>query len=329
MLFLLGIIFIIIGCLLFTYYHLKANEEDLDRPSFFNSKARTVFLIFIAIIFFVAGEYLIFKTGYYNYLWFVPILYFIGYYFALTEWGQTLIISKVFRHYLILKNPKVGLDHKEQLITPVGFLLVKAGMEKSYVDKAREYLKGRIESGIIKDVRDLPQEAWTIFHSTGKKEIKELNPENRLSQSHIDYLYEKIIENKTNNGLRERLSHLFWSVEVQLERLSKNFAFVSIPRPDFTNEEINLIDADVSDAKTGVKEGEKVIAIFGNISLQAAKKFGWVEDGNEYLILVALEFSRRYPEHRFSKETRKKYKYTKQQIFNYAQNWEKLDIKQN
>ena len=70
----------------------------------------------------------------------------------------------------------------------------------------------------------------------------------------------------------------------------------------------------------------KQYAVFPEVNWEMACKFGWVANLNEYCVLAALEFQRRFPEHKFSKQIKKQHKYTNDQIFEYAQNWQKLDI---
>lgn len=325
MLFFIGFVLIVKGFLLGVYYRLKANEDDLNRPSFFNSNVRKYSLLFVIILFFFAGEYLIYDTGLYEYMWFVPLICSISYYFVKEEWRTNLIISKVLNYYKVFKSPLVALDHSEHLSAPIDFMLLQGQFDKKYIKKAKLYLETRIKEGKLKTPKDIPQEAWTVIRCVDKDKIAE-DPDNRLSQKKIDYFYEEIIEGKTHKNLKTLLSDMFWNLENALERAFINFSFIAQARPDFTSEEIQLTNATISDPLTKKKEREETIAVFPEVDVRLAQKFGWVKDLSEYLALAALEFSRRYPEHEFSKGIKKQHKYTDEQIFDYAQNWEIIDV---
>lgn len=325
MLFVIGFILIVKIFLLSVYYYLKANNDDLNRPSFFNSKVRKYSLLLAIILLLLVGEYLIYITGFYEYMWLIPLICFILYHFAREEWSTNLIVSRIFKYYKIFKNPVVSLNNSEQLIAPIDFLMIEGKFNKKYMEKAKFYLEKRIKEGKFKTVRDLPREAWALIGSVNKEEIDE-DLYKRLSQSKIDYFYEEIIEGKTHNNFKTALLNMFWVIEVHFEKLFKNFAFFSYSRPDFTEEEIQLVSATITDPKTKKKEGEELIAVFTNVGVEMTQKFGWVSDFNEYSALAALEFSRRYPEHKFSKKIKKQHKFSDEQIFEYAQNWARIDV---
>lgn len=316
---------LIISYLLGTYYYLKANEDDLNRPSFFNSQTRKYFLLFLIALSFLAGTYLFIKIDLIEYVFMILVICFTIHGFIKEDWRKNLIITRMFKYYKIFKNPDTNYDQKEQLIVPILFMLTEMRVDKNYQVKAQKYLEKRTKEGKFTKIKDIPQEAWTIFQCINQKEIRE--SENRLEQSKIDYFYEEVVEGKSHRNLKTVLSDIFWGAEIFLERIFVNFSFVNQARPDFTEEEIQLTTATISDPKTKKKEGEKTIAVFPDVDVRLAQKFGWVKDVSEYLDLATLEFSRRYPEHKFSKEAKKRYKYTNEQIFDYAQNWEKLDTK--
>lgn len=311
--------------LLFTYYLQKANEDDLNRPSFFNSKIRKYFLLSCLILFFLVGEYLIIIEGLYNWTWYLPLFYLVAYYIIKEIRNKNIVIVKVFQYYKAFANPDIALSKNERLSVPVEFSLLKAGLPPEFCKKARKYLKKRIKEGKITSVRDLPNEAWTILSCVGADEIKE-NPENKIAESRIEYVYEERFEDKKHKNFTKVFSDWLWQLEVQFERLFRNYSFVSLPRPDFTEEEVQLAETKVFKGKHKETEGTEQYAVFPEVNWEMACKFGWVVDSDEYLALAALEFQRRYPEHKFSKQIKKLHKFSNNEIFEYAQNWEKLDI---
>lgn len=325
MLILLGMFLIIISLLLFSYYRMKANEDDLNRPSFFNSKIRKYFLFFLIVLLFLTGNFLLMIDGYYNLVWFLPLIYYISYIFIRLDWRHKIVIFKVFQYYKAFSNPDLPMTQNEQLMTPVLYMLATANLPKNYQNKARKYLEDRIKKGKIKSVKDLPNEAWILLESVGKTEISDKDVD-KIPLRKIDYYYEEIIENKEHRNFSTIAVDWLWRLEASFDRLFSNFSFVCLPRPDFTGEEVQLADGKFY--KTGETVSNQIIqyAVFPQISGQMAKKFGWVATINEYSILAALEFQRRFPEHKFSKQIKKQHKYSDQQIFDYAQNWEKLDV---
>lgn len=319
-----GTFLILISLLLFTYYQMKANEDDLNRPSFFNSKKRKYFLLSCAILMFAGGEYLFLNERSYYLIVLLPLLYYTALYFIKKESTKNIIITKTFKFYHAFSIPSITFSDKEHLMAPIEFLVMFGKIPEDFRDKVQKYLRKRIKEGKIKTARDLPQEAWTVIGSIGKEEIKQ-DPNNILPQRKIDYYYEEIIEGKEHKNLAAILKHYFWCAEIQLERLFKKFAFISHPRPDFTDEEVGLSDVNVS--REGVKKGEATeqLAVFPGVPLEIAEKFGWVSDSSEYYHLAALEFQRRFPEHKISKHIKKQHKYSDEEIINYAQDWQKLD----
>ncbi len=319
-----GTFLVLVSLLLFTYYNMKANEDDLNRPSFFNSKKRKYFLLSCAILMFAGGEFLIFNEESYYWMGLFPLLYYLAYYLIKKESTKNIIITKTFNFYKAFSSPGLAFSDKEHLTAPVEFLVMYGKTPKDFRDKAHKYLEERIEEGKIKTARDLPQEAWTIIGSIGKAEIKQ-DPNNILPQKKIDYYYEEIIEGKEHKAFIKIFLNWLRDAEVQLERMFSNFAFVSQPRPDFTDEEVGLANVNVS--REGVKKGEATeqLAVFPGVPLEIAEKFGWVSDSSEYYHLAALEFQRRFPKHKISKHIKKQHKYSDEEIFNYAQDWQKLD----
>ena len=317
---------VIISLLIFSYFQLKANEDDLNRPSFFNSKTRKYFLLFCAILFFITGESLLIIEGYYNWTWFLPLAYFVAVYFARYTWKENLIVTRVLKYYRIFANPDVALPSKDRFFVPIGYMLTEAKLPADFIEKAKKYIEKRTAEGKIKDVKDLPNEAWTIFGCLNKDKIDQTSV-NKISESKINYFYQEIFEDKEHNNLLKIFLHWLWALEAQLERIFRSYAFVSLPRPDFTEEEVQLADAKVHEKGKTVDNRIKQYAVFPEVNWEMACKFGWVANLDEYCILAALEFQRRFPEHKFSKQIKKQHKYTNDQIFEYAQNWQKLDIK--
>jgi len=217
------------------------------------------------------------------------------------------------------------MTQNEQLMAPPLFMLSMAHLPKDYQDKARKYLDDRIKKGKIKSVKDLPNEAWVLLESVGEKEIGSKYVE-KIPQSKIDYYYRENYEGKEHQNILKFFVNWLWQLETQFERLFKNYAFVCLARPDFTGEEVQLTDAKVFEKGKEILDQTKQYALFPQISGEMAKKFGWVANLNEYCVLAALEFQRRFPEHKFSKQVKKQHKYSNEQIFEYAQNWQKLDI---
>ena len=325
MLTLLGIFLVIVSLLLFSYFQLKANEDDLNRPSFFNSKFRKFFLLSILVLFFISGESLLIIEGFYNWTWFLPLAYFVAVYFARYTWKENLIVTRVLKYYKIFASPDAALPNKDRFFAPIGFMLTEAKLPADFFDKARKYVAKRTAEGKIKDVKDLPNEAWTILACANKGKIEE-GTVNKISESKINYYYEEIYQDKEHNNFTKTFLNWLWQLEAQFERLFKNFSFVCLPRPDFTEEEVQLANAKVCEKGKTVDNQIKQYAVFPAVNWEMAKKFGWVANLDEYCVLAALEFQRRFPEHKFSKQIKKQHKYTNDQLFEYAQNWQKLDF---
>lgn len=320
---LLATISIVVSLLLLTYYQSKANKDDYNRPSYFNSKFRKYFLFSFAVLLFVAGGYWLIIQGSYTVVWVIPILYYFAYLYYRQNFNHNVMITKVFQYYKAFSAPEIGYSKTAQLTAPIELILLQAGMPDEYCKKAHKYIEERIKSGKIKDVADLPQEAWTIFSCTGESEIVE-NDQHRIPVKKVRGYYEEVFEGKPQGNLTTITSDALWWLETRFERLFKNFSFVSIPRPDFTGAEVGLQDARMIAA--GKETGTRLFAVFPQIAGEAAKKLGWVKDLDEYCALAALEFQRRYPKHKFSRKIKKQHKYSNQEIFDYAQNWERLDV---
>lgn len=324
MYFLAGTLHIIFAYLLSIYYKRKANEDDYNRPSFFNSKFRKyLFLVIIAYLF-LAGAYLLFLSGLYWAIFIILLLCYFGYSHYKMEILKSTIVKHSLTYYKVLRNPEISFETKEQLIGPIGLMLVMIKKDDQYRKKVDEYLNKRIEEGKFTEAKQIPLEAWSVIACLSKKEI---TPQTAypLEQKRIDYFYEEIIKGKEHHNLSKRILNSLYDLQVRIEHMFGGFSFISLPRPDFTQEEIQLVRK--SEYCDNPKKGEEndEIAIFSNNSEQLAIKLGWVANSEEYFFLSGLEYSRRFPDHKFSKLIKKKYKYTKQKIFDYAQNWEKLD----
>lgn len=316
---------IIFSLLLLTYYWLKANQDDYNRPSFFNSKFRKYFLLCFAIALFIFGEYLILRNGYTDWSWFLPLLYLFAYLWAKGTWNDNTITSKLFHYYKVFSGPDASLEGNDRLIVPVNFMLSMAGLPKDFLNKANKYIERRIKEGKIKDIKDLPSEVTSIIGSISKDKIDYI-PENKISERKINYYYNKIVEGKEYQNLMDYLRKGFWYMEAQFEKLFKSYAFIALDRPDFSEEEVALTEANLIENGKRGEAKKQLIALFPNVHAEMARKFGWVCDLDEYAVLAALEFQRRFPDHKFSKRIEKQHKFSNQQIFDYAQNWEKLDI---
>ncbi len=306
--FIAGTLLVIIAFLLGSYYQKNANEDDYNRPSFFNSKKRKYFLLCCIILFVVGGGVLLLLGKYFIWIVLLPIIIYISNYFVKEASFQNTTIIKTFKFYKIFSSPEISFSKDERLAAPIRFMLSYINAPKDFRNKADKYLKERIKEGKIKNARDLPQEAWTVLGCIYKGEITQ-NSGNLLPQKKIDYFYEEIIEGKEHKDFLKTLSGWLRDIEIQFERLFKNFAFISQSRPDFTNEEVALVSTREIGLKSRGKSSE-MVAIFPEWNEYIAKKFGWVKDSAEYYLLASLEFSRRFPKHEFSKEIKKKYKYS-------------------
>jgi len=325
MLFLAGMILIVIAFLLGLYYFLNFKEDDLNRPSFFNSWLRKALLLSAIIVVFSAGEYLLFSIRFYYWMPIIPIACWLVYQYAQLQWSRDVIITKLFEYYKIFSTPGYGYANKEELLTvPIEFALAMSSVDLEFKQLAKKYLDQRVKEGKLKTAQDMPQEAWDILGCICKKEIKP-STATPLSPARIKYIYEEVVEGKEHHDFRHWISDVYFNAKVQLERTTMNFSFVKQARPDFTDEDVQLVEAEAPVSGKETLGGITLVAEFPKRIPLLAKKFGWVRDFEEYHKLAALEFSRRYPKHKFSKEVRKKYKYTNKQIFNYAQNWDKLD----
>lgn len=322
---LLGILSVLISLLLFSYYQVNVNQDDYNRPSFFNSRTRIYFLLFIMVVLFIFGEYLIIRDKYNDFTWFVPLSYFVTFYIIRGKLAEDKIIKRLFQYHLLFSDPSVIKSEDDRLIAPAGFMLQSGKFSEEFLTRANEYLAKRVKEGKIKGPKDLPQEVWTIIHCSGKAEIVEA-PELRISKRKIDYYFEEVVEGRKHHNFTKIIVSWLWSVEAKFERLFENFAFVALMRPDFTCEEIQLNDAQIFKKGKVIGDRTHKFAVFSQISAEEAKKFGWVNDLDEYLTLAALEFQRRFPKHPFSRKIKKQHKYSNQEIFDYAQNWVKLDI---
>lgn len=322
MIFLAGALLIVVAFLLGDYYRKNANQDDLNRPSFFNSKARKYFLLVCCVTFVICGASLLLLGGYLIWIFVLTAILYSSYIFVNKERLQNTIIRKTLHNYRVFSQPDISFSKNEVLTAPVTILLLFAKMPKDFCDMASKYLENRLKEGKIKTARDLPQEAWTIIGSTGKAEIKQ-NPNNVLPQSKIDYYYEEIIEGKEHKNFVKTLLSLLRNAEFYVERMFQNFAFVNLTRPDFSSTEIALARSDELDTGRRNTSENQTIATFPEVNVTAARKFGWVKDHEEYYFLASLEFSRRFPKHKFSREVKKKYKYSNQKILDYAQSWEK------
>lgn len=318
------IMFIFVSLLLVTYYRLKANQDDFNRPSFFNSKLRKYFLLCFAIALFILGEYLILRNGYTDWSWFLPLLYLLGYFWAKSAWNDNVITSRIFHYYKVFSGPEANLKEEDRLIAPVNFMLSMSRLPKEFQDKANKYIENRIQEGKIKSVKDLPNEITSILGSYGKDEIVFIE-ENKVSENKINYYYNKVIKGKEYQNLKDYLSKSFWYLEAQFEKLFKNYAFIALDRPDFSEEEVALTEANLIEKGKKDKAKKQLVALFPNVHAEMARKFGWVSDLDEYAVIAALEFQRRFPDHKFSKKIKRQHKYTNEQIFDYAQNWVKID----
>jgi len=325
MLFIIGMIFIVIAFLLSLYFLLNFREDDLNRPSFFNSRIREAILLSAIIVIFFVGEYLLFSIGFYYWMLIIPVACWLVYRYARSEWNRDVIITKLFQYYKVFSMPGHGyIKKEEQLTVPIEFALALTRVDREFKQLAKKYLEQRVKEGKLKKIKDMPQETWNILLCADKKEIT-ASQTNLLNRARIDYIYEEVIEGKEYHDLRRWISDIIFKANIQLEKTTMNFSFVKQTRPDFTKEDVQLVEAETTVSDKGTLQKPTLVAEFPERIPLLAKKFGWVTDFDEYHKLAALEFSRRYPKHIFSKETRKKYKYTNKQIFNYAQNWDKLD----
>jgi len=322
---LFGILFIIISLLFLTYYYLKANQDDYNRPSFFNSKVRKYFLLFFAIFLLIFGEYILLIDGYTDLAWFLPLLYIVLYFAVRGIKTDNIITEKIFQYYKVFSDPEVLPSKKDQLIVPVSYMLSAGGLLEDFRKKADEYIEKRIKEGKIRGVKDLPSEAASILGSASKDKIRFI-PENKISASKVEYYYNKVLKDKKYQNLTDYMSEGFWLLEAQLEKLFKNYAFIVLARPDFTEEEVDLVEANIIEKGKDSKDKKEMIAMLSGVSPGMARKMGWVEDLEEYGALAVLEFQGRFPDHKFSKKIKKQHKYSDQEIFDYSQNWEKLDI---
>lgn len=255
----------------------------------------------------------------------MPLLYLFAYFWAKSAWNESTITSKLFHYYKVFSGPDANLEGNDRLTVPVNFMLSMTSLPKEYLNKANKYIDKRINEGKVKDIKDMPNEITSILGSIGKDKI-EFIEENKISESKLNYYYNKIVEGKEYQNLMDYLRKGFWWLEAQFEKLFKNYAFIVLNRPDFSEEEVALTEANlIENGKKGAAK-KQLIALFPNVHAEMARKFGWVCDLNEYAVLAALEFQRRFPDHKFSKKIKKQHKYSKEQIFDYAQNWEKLDI---
>jgi len=323
MFFIAGTLYIFVAFLLGIYYKKKANEDDLNRPSFFNSKFRKYLLVVIIAFLFLAGNYLLYLSGFY---WSVLIILFLCY-FGYSQYSMEILKNVIIKQsliwYKVLRNPNISFETKEQLMGPVGLILSTIKQDKKYREKVDRYLLKRIEEGIFTEAKQIPQEAWTAMNCIGKKEI--VSYKYPLEKERIDYFYEEIIEGKEHHNLSKRIIDGLTNLEARFEYLFENFAFIMPPRPDFTQEEIQLVRKGEYFEHIKLGEESDEVAIFPENGVRLSVKLGWVANKEEYFFLSSLEYSRRFPDHKFSRAIKKKYKYSKQKIFDYAQNWEKLN----
>lgn len=97
------------------------------------------------------------------------------------------------------------------------------------------------------------------------------------------------------------------------------------PRPDFSKTEVCLTNFIVK--QHGREDISTIHAVFPEYPGEMAKKYNWIDDYYEYMILADLEFKRRYPDHDFSKKAWPSLKYSADIILMLSQGKKKLSIK--
>ncbi len=314
---LLAFVILIIGLLVYTYYWINITWFNGHIPAtFFKSKARRYSLVAISLLCVACSGYL-FHTSDWGLGWvFIVILFYVVGYFLVTERiRQDTMIEKIFRAYHAFSLPDVGVKKVDLLPNTAEFSMDWIGYSKQTRKKAMNYINGEIKEGRIKNVFDLPSAIATYFAALANSKDPKSFEKVSFSKERLQKIHDGVYAGTDN---RNELRKFFDNVVILIDRNFKNFSLVSYQKPDFAKEEVELIEHTLYKNGRKEKPEHKIMAMFSNVPGNLAYKFGWVNSLEEYMILANLEFARRNPGHYLSKEIKSKYKFSDQEIIDFA-----------
>ncbi len=242
--------------------------------------------------------------------------YILGYFIIAEGIRQNTMIEKVFRSYHAFSLPDVGFKKKDLLPNTAGFAMEWMGYSKQTVEKAMEYIKGEIKDNKINDVFDIPSAIATYFNAL----VNSKDPKNFekvvFTRERLERIYNRIYKGIDD---RSKLRKMYDDFVIVVDRNFKSFSLFSLQQPNFANEEVELREHAMYTKGKNKEPEHKILAMFTGVPGNLAYKFGWVNSLEEYMILANLEFARRNPGHYLSKKIRKKYKFTDQEIQDFAE----------
>lgn len=105
------------------------------------------------------------------------------------------------------------------------------------------------------------------------------------------------------------------------------FGLIKEPRPNFSKEPVEICTTNIKNLGDN-KDNFRNEPIFTNINPIKAKEQKWLHNFYEYSFLAGMEFARRFPNHKYSKNMRKHYPYTNKQILAIAKGKQPFYINQ-
>ena len=314
---LLAFIILLIGLLVFTYYWINNKKYFGNRPTFFKSKPRRFLLIIFFIVCAIYSAYL-FQIADWGYGWIFMIIvfYVVGYFIVDEGVRHNEMIDKVFRAYHAFSLPDVLIKKEDLLPNTAGFAMDWLGYSKPTVEKAMDYINSEIAERRIKNVFDIPPAIATYFAALmNSKDPKTFDEKVTFSKARLQKIHDRVFKGIDD---RSEMRKMLDNVVTFIDRNFKNFSLVSYQRPIFSQEQVELREHALYKKGKKEKPEYKIMALFPEIPGNLAYKFGWIEEREHYMLLANLEFARRNPEHYLSKEIKKKYKFSDQEIIDMA-----------